>query len=225
MRHFFVNAPLRPNELLALPKDLAHRLARVLRLRAGTDIALLNGRDGLFHATFDGQNHAQVGQQARLFQATSSLTLYIALPKRDAMDSILRQATELGIAHIVPLLADHCVPDKLNMERAHTLLVEAAEQCERLDIPTLAPPVPLLPTLAALKTTIYWCAERIAQTQPWPTHTAPHTGLLVGCEGGFSAKEKASLLAMPHVAPVTLGSTILRTDTAVVAGIAKLLTL
>lgn len=152
------------------------------------------------------------------------LVLFIALPKKDAMTNVLRQATELGVNHIVPVLSRYAVPDKVNAERMQALVVEAAEQCERLSLPHIAPVQPLQQAVAASVTPVLWCAEHIKGAFLPCTASKPNwaegVAVLVGPEGGFSAEEKAFLAAQPHVYAVGLGNTVLRVDTAVVAALA-----
>src|SRR5690606_30259469 len=68
-------------------------------------------------------------------------TLCPALLKKDRFDLVLEKATELGVRRIQPMLTRRCVADKLNLERARTVTVEAAEQCARTALPELAGPV------------------------------------------------------------------------------------
>jgi 16S rRNA (uracil1498-N3)-methyltransferase len=222
MRHFFVEAPLEAGQTLHLPHALHRRLTRVLRRKDGEVIALFNNRDGCFRATLaDNGQTAQVGEQLAPHAPTSALSLLVGLPKKDAMDRVIRQATELGVATIQPLLTDFCVPNRLNLPRAQDLLIEAAEQCERTDLPALTAPSPLQEAIAAYPHPVYWCRERTGET--WPASTDQPCALLVGPEGGFSPGEMDWLSQQAHVREVSLGSTILRVDTAVAAGLGRLL--
>ena len=137
-------------------------------------------------------------------------------------DLVLEKATELGVARIQPVLTRRCVADKLNPERAQTLVSEAAEQCARTALPGLAGPMKLDALLAA------WPEDRalfFADEQggePAVAQFAAHSGpaaLLVGPEGGFDDAERAAIRAHPAARAITLGPRILRGETAAIAGI------
>lgn len=218
LRHFFCNAPLAEGRSVKLPDDLQHRLAKVLRLGEGDEVALFNGKEGLFSATLADAKcrSAQVAAQFQAQPAVKPAHLYLGIPKREAWESALRQATELGITDIHPLLTAHAVPTRMNDERAQALVVEAAEQCERLTVPTLHSLIRFEDWLAALSQPTLWAHPAAT------SGTASVSGVLVGPEGGFSAAEEKLLSAHPHIRPVTFGPTILRTDTAVVAAVTRL---
>lgn len=216
-KHIYVDTPLKTGDTVRLPPHTHHRLTKVLRLPDGAELSLFNGVDGVFAGLLQ-QKTVLIQQQLHSFKPLPALCLLIGLPKKEAMDRILRQATELGVRDIYPLLTDYAVPDKLNLERAQAILIEAAEQCERMDIPTLHAPADLQKTLGMLQFPITWAYERHHPASAVPLSSA----LLVGPEGGFSPAEVAFLAAQPKVSAYSLGQTILRVDTAVVAGLAAM---
>jgi 16S rRNA (uracil1498-N3)-methyltransferase len=141
---------------------------------------------------------------------------------------MIEKASELGAARFVPVIADHTAVPRLNVERAEAQAVDAAEQCERLDIMAIDALQPLSALLAdwPQDRTLYLALERsaaapfaaILRDNPPP----PAMALLIGPEGGFSPDERAHLLSLAFVQPVSLGPTILRAETAAIAGLAVL---
>lgn len=216
-KHFYLDCPLKTGGLV-LPRPLARRLNRVLRLKNGAQIALFNNKDGIWAATFDGDEKVTISAQLQPAQGQNGPNLYMCLLKKDAMDHVLRQATECGVSEIFPLLSDFTVPDKLNLERAEQVLVEAAEQCERGHVPKLHAPQPLQQALTQAGQ-VWWCDE--VAGGKWQHATAPAQAILVGPEGGFSPQEREVLQNQPNVTPVGLGPHILRADTAVVAALSR----
>lgn len=224
LKHFYLATPLHANQTITLPKPLQHRLAKVLRLGQGAEVGLFNGmpsnqNGGLFLAKLL-DNHARTAQITTQLSPTptqTGLVLVLGIPKREAWETALRQATELGVSAIQPLKTEFCQVGKLNTERAQTIMIEAAEQSERLNIPQLLPLQTLESFLAQLQTPCLWAAER-ASTKPLSTQP---NQVLIGPEGGFSPTEKSQLQTHPHIHPISLGPTILRTDTAVVATFSK----
>jgi 16S rRNA (uracil1498-N3)-methyltransferase len=223
MRCFFVEDALDAGRTLHLPPELQHRLSKVLRLNAGAVVGVWNGRDGLWEAAINDAKARTVVLQKQLRPQPPRCRLMLALcvPKREAWESALRQATELGVTDIVPLLSAHCVPTKINTERARQIVREAAEQCEVLAMPVLHEPCRLAAWLADLTTPVAWAYERLDKHVKG-TSSQPPPCLLVGPEGGFDAAEVTSLQQHPQVHPLSLGDTILRVDTAVVAGLVVL---
>lgn len=216
-KHIYVEFHLLEGAVCALPTAISHRLKKVLRMKKGETFAVFNGKDGLFEATLlnDACTEIQLGTQLAELTPPTTKKLYVGLLKKEAMDTVLRQATEMGVTEIQPLVTDFTVPTKLNIERAFKIVVEAAEQCERLDIPPLHTPMKLKDVTEEELASLAWCAERSADQS-----TKKFKGVLVGPEGGFSPAEKERLRKI--CTPISLGSTILRADTAVVAGLAKI---
>jgi 16S rRNA (uracil1498-N3)-methyltransferase len=146
-----------------------------------------------------------------------------ALLKKDRFDLVLEKATELGVAAIRPLVTRRCVADKLNLERANSVVVEAAEQCARTALPRIAEPVSLDALLRAWPSdrALFFADEnggspaaRAFADNPGPA------GLLTGPEGGFDDAERAAIRAHPRAVAISLGPRILRGETAAIAGLA-----
>ncbi len=221
LKQFYLDAPLAGGRVGA-PAELAHRLSRVLRMAEGDNIAVFNGRDGLWQATLaDGKARVLHLTDKLLDQPERQpLVLALGVPKREAWETALRQATEMGVTDIVPLFTEHSVVGRLNTEKSRAHLIEAAEQSESLHIPRLHAPAQLEPWLDSQNAKIGWAYERGASAKIGLTGIRT---LLVGPEGGFSPAETELLAAHANVVAFTLPTGILRTDTAVVAALAALL--
>ena len=225
----FVAKALSAGTDIAAPADQAHYLRTVLRCASGDAVRLFNGSDGewLARITFQGRNAASLGIETRLRpqQAEAGPWLLFALLKRDATDLIVRQAVELGVSRLLPVITERTNASRVNGERLHSIAVEAAEQSERLTIPDLDPPQRLDNVLSS------WPANRhlfAAFERSWPAAPMPtsHTGdvaLLIGPEGGFTSVERERLRRRDFVTPISLGPFVLRAETAAAAGLAQLL--
>jgi len=146
-----------------------------------------------------------------------------ALLKKDRFDLVLEKATELGVGEINPVLMRRCVADKLNADRANTIVTEAAEQCARTALPAVAAPQKLETLLAEWPNdrTLFF-ADETAGKLAEPAESAfaaagAPAALLVGPEGGFDDAEREMLRAHAKVKPITLGPRILRGETAAIA--------
>lgn len=229
LKQLFYDADLVAGTSVDTPKTLARRLSRVLRYRAGDALALFNGRDGRFAARVANDDASRLDVLEQLAPQPQPLPIWLlmGLPKRDAMDTICRQATEMGVTHIVPVAVDHSVPDRINADRVQALVIEAAEQCERLTLPQVLPLTHLADALQLVPGAVLWADERLARgggNAVWQSiHPAGGWGVLVGPEGGFSAAERALLdAAAPKVCAVDLGENVLRADTAACALLSRL---
>ncbi|RYG60355.1 MAG: 16S rRNA (uracil(1498)-N(3))-methyltransferase [Alphaproteobacteria bacterium] len=225
MKLFHLPHPLAPGAMLPVPESLQHRLRHVMRMGPGD----------VFHA-FDGTGLAGIAEIADSKCRTVTITamlpekpalptriLALGVPKRDAWESALRQATEMGATTIIPLKTRFSQVGKLNTERAHLHLTEAAEQSERYTLPKLLPLMELEDYLTSLTSPCMWAFERLLHPQEGISPgSAKPTATLVGPEGGFAPEEIAQLTDHALIRPFTLGPTILRTDTAVVAALTHL---
>lgn len=223
----FVPGPLSVGAAVVIEGPQAHYLGRVMRVAEGDAVVLCDDLTGEWAAqvTSTGKREVVLGVtgQLRPREAVPDFTLCAALLKKDRFDLILEKACELGVAAIQPVLTRRCVADKLNLERARAILVEAAEQCARTALPVLHPPVKLD---ALLKD---WPQERALffadenGGDPAATAFTATTGpaaLLTGPEGGFDEAERAAIRAIPQARAITLGPRILRGETAAIAATA-----
>jgi 16S rRNA (uracil1498-N3)-methyltransferase len=227
-RCFLDDALAEGAELLSTAAQ-AHRLGTVLRRGVGDAVALFNARDGEFAATIvhlrkDRCSFA-VGPRRRAPAPEPDLRLLVAALKRDALDWVVEKATELGVSVIQPVTTRRSVVDRVNVERLSAIARGAAEQCERLSVPTVHPALPLHAALDAWDgAPLLVGAERrdaapirgVAATLRLPC------GWLVGPEGGFDPGELDVATRHAFVTPVALGPRILRAETAAVAGLAVL---
>ncbi|MFN7227886.1 MAG: 16S rRNA (uracil(1498)-N(3))-methyltransferase [Synechococcaceae cyanobacterium] len=228
-----------PDRLAAtvtLERHEAHYVSRVLRLRAGDLLDLVDGRGQLWTGRLDPDGALTLEQPPdqplqRASPPALLIELAMAVPRQDA-DAAWRMACELGADRLQPLAAQRqAMGTRVAHQRWHSIIREACEQCERLWLPELAP----------LCNSDAWLAEHAADLRLFATtrrHLPPLESLLphavapprlqpyriclaVGPEGGWCGNEETVAEAAGWL-PVSLGDTILRTSTAAVAGLARL---
>lgn len=228
----FVQADLVVEGAVPLSPEQAHYLTRVMRLDEGAPLALFNGRDGEWTARLailgKGRCAAVPTATRRPQSASPDIQLLCAPVKRQPLDLIVQKATELGAAAIRPVLTERTVPERVNLERLRTIAAEAAEQCERLDLPVLHEPEPLQAVLAGWDPArrLLLCGERggeplrTALTPADSEATSASWAILTGPEGGFAARELDALRDLPFVTRIGLGPRILRAETAAIAALA-----
>ena len=220
----YVEQELAEGAELTLEGPQAHYLGAVLRLGAGDQVKLFDGRSGewLGRIAAIGRKRAavQIVRHLRPRDTVPDLWLLFAPVKRGRIDWLVEKATELGVARLVPVVTRRTIVDRLNLDRLRAHIVEAAEQCERTTLTELSEPRKLESVLGD------WPADRAllfadeAGGDPLGGACAPPpAAILIGPEGGFADEERAAIRAVPRARAVSLGPRILRADTAALAAV------
>ena len=223
----FVSGPLAEGLSVSIEGPQAHYLTRVMRVGAGDGVVLCDDITGEWAARVEAVGKRDLALSCvsllRAREAVPDFTLCAALLKKDRFDLVLEKACELGVARIQPVLTRRCVADKLNLDRARAQLTEAAEQCARTALPTLAEPVSLAALLRGWDSsrTLFFADETGGEpaARAYAATSGP-AALLTGPEGGFDPAEREAIRALAHARPISLGPRILRGETAAIAGIA-----
>lgn len=219
------------DELLELGSEAAQH-AHVLRLTPGDAIQLFDGRGGTVHARIVEATKKGLRCRAEgLVQTVERgplLVLVQCLPRGSKLDEIVRMTTELGVGAIRLAVSERCVArstrdrDDHKLERLERVASEAARQSEQAYLPVISAPRPLAEVLAAAPAAAHKWAFLERSAQPLPPALEPaETWLLVGPEGGFSERDRGQI-AEAGFAAVSLGRSILRTETAAVVGVGLL---
>lgn len=232
MRRFFIDTPLLPE--MSISGQDAHHIGRVLRLQVGDHLIVVapDGSAGKTEITsIEGDEVTLRLMETIAEDKEAPIGVYLAqgLPKSDKMDYIVQKAVELGVKGIFPMAAEHCVvqydakKQQARQERWQKIAVEAAKQCGRTVVPTVEPIKKLANILTSLpeETVVIMLYEGQAAhglKEVLANHSGKAYLLLIGPEGGFSAKEVA-LCEKHGVCIATMGPRILRTETAALAGV------
>lgn len=220
IRLYMKESSLSSDAEILLSEQQSHYLIHVMRLKEGQNFLIFNEVFGEWEASLKSktkkQHYAHILHQTKRFSDTSlpDLRLYISLIKKENMDLILQKSTELGVKHIFPIISEHTYHRKFNLARAESILIEAAEQSERLDVPTITEPIMLTNFLKNrdLHVPLFFLSER-GQHSTCSLNTNP-ISFLVGPEGGFSQSEINLLEQQQNAYSIHLKDCILRTETA-----------
>jgi 16S rRNA (uracil1498-N3)-methyltransferase len=228
-QRLFVDHPLAEGAQITCTPEQASYLRSVLRLGAGDEILIFNGRDGEWRARLQeaGKRGAVLEAQSLVRAQTGGPDLhYLFAPlKRARLDYMVQKATEMGVARLVPVITRHTVAERVNLERMRANAIEAAEQCGILCVPDIAEPAKLPAVIAAWDASrhLIFCDEGAAHAGPLAALAELKPGpiaLLIGPEGGFSPDERALIRARRETTVLSLGPRIMRADTAAVAALA-----
>ena len=238
MRRIFIKALLQ--EELVITGGDAHHLGRVMRARAGDRILVADdeGKVGEYELTGFTESSVSMRLVQYVEERTESpveIVLAQCLPKGDKLDLIVQKATELGGNVIVPLASDNCVvrydskKAQARQEKWQKIADEAGKQCGRSRLPEVQPVQPFGEWLREMAgeqsgdTAICMCYENELQQGMKDflqgQRTAKRFVVIIGPEGGFSLAE-AALAKEMGIASVSLGTRILRAETAAISAVA-----
>lgn len=200
--------------------DTAHYLLKVLRVKAGQLIELVDGRGHGLRAQVESVGRRDLVVQTQALeqldtQSPSRIHLYMALIKPERFEWTLQKSVELGVDQITPVLAERCdgrLADKLEKktERWMGILISAFEQSRSSHLPRLNP----LMQLSELPTTdTGWLLDPSADGGFEPAGS--NISLLIGPEGGWTENELADAKTCGWRG-ATLGPRILRAETAAI---------
>ena len=225
MIRLHVTSSLSVDAAVAPTLDQSRYLTQVMRLKAGDDLLVFNGRDGEWRASI-----AEVLKKGVILRAEEQvrpqtygpdLELIVAVVKKARVETIVEKAAELGARRVRLVLTKRTNADRIRLDRLDAIAEEAAEQTGRMDVPAVDDPVKLDALLDSWQAgrQLMFCDETggapaiaalgAAGAGPW--------SILIGPEGGFSPEERERLRALPFTTAVSLGPRILRADTAAIA--------
>lgn len=223
----FVETALELDGDIPLKPPQAHYLRHVMRLADGDLVRLFNGTHGEWLGRLNGgrRTSAVTLKQIRPQKATVGPWLLYAPLKKDATDFVVQKAVELGCSRLQPTITSRTQARFTRLDRSLAQAIEAAEQCERLDLPDLDPARPLADLVATWPAdrTVFVAVERSdtprAPLEAMAAHKDRSAAFLVGPEGGFSAGDLDALAPLSPV-HLGLGPRILRAETAAIAVLA-----
>ncbi len=219
MQQYFMDRPLAVGETVRFTKEQAHHAGTVMRMDHETIRLVYEGKAFFACGYRQGKDFfADVtAADEHVNELQAHITLAAALIRREKMEFILQKACELGADRIVPFESSRCVvrAAREKKDRWDSIVMEAARQCKRNRIPEVCETVPF-GELTRFKSEVNLaCYEnareegkRISQCPKGKSYT-----VVIGPEGGFSEAE-ISLLSEEGFIPVSLGSRILRAETA-----------
>ncbi|MCB1843881.1 MAG: 16S rRNA (uracil(1498)-N(3))-methyltransferase [Halioglobus sp.] len=228
----FVDLPLAIDAPLDVRGEPARYIGRVLRARVGDEITVFNGKGGEYGARIEQIGKMQVllrlhVWRERELESSLAIRLIQGVSRGDRMDTVVQKATELGVQRISPLLSEFSVV-RLDTERAdkrsrhwEAVARSACEQCGRNRPPAIDTPCRFDELLAATapQATRLILLPAATRSLAALAQVPADLELLIGPEGGFSPVEAERAVAAGFE-PVSMGTRIMRTETAAIAGLA-----
>ncbi len=228
MVRLWVREDLAAGARLTPDRDQAHYLVTVIRLGAGDDLLVFNGRDGEWRGRLADVSKRgcaiEIEDRTRAQTQAPDVELVIALVKRARLETIVEKAGELGVRRVRLAITERTNADHTNVARLQAIAVEACEQTGRLDVAEVAAPEKLDRLLASWPAdrALMFCDEAGDAPPALDALAAVPRGawaILIGPEGGFSPGERDRIRAHPAALAVSLGPRILRADTAAISAL------
>ena len=239
MQHFFLEPESIQDGVVTFPEAISRQIKNVLRLKLKTDAVIVLDNSGWEYLVQLTGNKGQTvigeitGKQLGRPEPATGLRLCYSLTRREKMETVLQKATEIGATSFQPYISSRSLvqesrQNSARQERLIAIIREAAEQSMRAKLPVLEPALGFEEMLAAVESCgvklIAWESTAIV-SQVCPDmlgvgeNNKPEIALLIGPEGGFSSEEVA-LAEKYGFQQISLGTNILRMETACVAGCA-----
>ena len=205
-----------------LDKSQSHYVSKVMRLKQKEVFSLFNS-SGEWEAKISNITKSivefNVTKQLRHKENTKNLWLAFSPIKSNYFNFMIQKATELGVTKFLPIIFERTIVRKINKERLEKVIIEAAEQSNRITVPSIEDPQKLKSFLNNDMDLIFTDLNT-ANTKIDPTKlTTKPTCVIIGPEGDFSEQEREEILKFNGVQSVKINENILRSETAVISAL------
>jgi len=219
----FFSDTLSLNMIDKLDKDQSHYLSKVMRVKENEVFSLFN-KEGEWEAKvlgiFKNIVEFKIIKQLRQKEITKELWLAFSPIKSNYQNFMLQKATELGVTKFLPIIFDRTVVRKINKDRIEKIVIEASEQSNRINVPTIEEAQDLNGFLKKnLMNLIFTDLNSNIKKIDKSKFTDKPVCIIIGPEGDFSETERKKILSFKGVQPIKINENILRSETAVISAI------
>ena len=219
----FFSDTLSANMIDKLDKNQSHYLSKVMRVKENEVFSLFN-KEGEWEAKvlgiFKNIVEFKIIKQLRQKEITKELWLAFSPLKSNYQNFMLQKATELGVTKFLPIIFDRTVVRKINKDRIEKIVIEASEQSNRINVPTIEEAQDLNDFLKKNSMNLIFTdlnsnIKKIDKSK----FTDKPVCIIIGPEGDFSETEREKILSFKGVQPIKINENILRSETAVISAI------
>lgn len=229
IHRFYLNIPINGSKFDIPDRDMVHQWRSVFRYNVGSQVILFDGSGTDFlcmitHLTNSSAAVEVVEELPGGEKPKREVTLCMALIKKDNFELVAEKATELGVTRIIPVLCERSEKKNLNMDRLRKIVTEASEQSGRGNVPAMGEIVDLQELLQEgdlpnKKLVMHLDGEYISDLLG---EDGEEMAIFIGPEGGWSDNE-IKVFETFGVSAVSLGSQVLRAETAAISSLSLLL--
>ena len=219
----FFSDTLSTNMIDKLNKDQSHYLTKVMRVKENDVFSLFN-KEGEWEAKIlrisKNTVEFKIIKQLRQNEIIRELWLAFSPIKSNYQNFMLQKATELGVTKFLPIIFDRTVVRKINKDRLEKIVIEASEQSNRINVPTIEEAQDLngflkKNSMNLIFTDLNSNIKKIDKSK----FTDKPVCIIIGPEGDFSETEREKILSFKGVQPIKINENILRSETAVISAI------
>ncbi len=205
-----------------LDKSQSHYVSKVMRLKEKEVFSLFNV-SGEWEAKIVNITKSivefNVTKQLRQKENTKELWLAFSPIKSNYFNFMIQKATELGVTKFLPVIFERTIVRKINKERLEKVIIEAAEQSNRITVPSIEDPQKLKSFLNNDMDLIFTDLNTANTKIEIKKLTIKPTCVIIGPEGDFSEEEREEILKFNGVQPIKINENILRSETAVISAL------
>ena len=219
----FFKESLSLNLTAKLDKSQSHYVNKVMRVKVDEVFSLFNS-SGEWEAKILTISKSivefNITKQLRQKESTKELWLAFSPIKSNYFNFMIQKATELGVTKFLPIIFDRTIVRKINKERLEKVIIEAAEQSNRINVPSIESPQSLKSFLNNEKMDLIF-TDLNSENKKLDFNKLTHnpTCVIIGPEGDFSEEERGEILAFKGVQPIKINENILRSETAVISAL------
>ena len=206
-----------------LDKSQSHYISKVMRIKESEVFSLFNS-NGEWEAKILNISKSlvefNITKQLRQKEYSKELWLAFSPIKSNYFNFMIQKATELGVTKFLPIIFDRTVVRKINKERLEKVIIEAAEQSNRINVPSIEEPKSLKKFLDDKKMDLIF-TDLNSKTNKLDLKklTNNPSCIIVGPEGDFSETEREEILSYNGVQAIKINENILRSETAVISAL------
>ena len=205
-----------------LDKSQSHYVSKVMRIKENEVFSLFNN-SGEWEAKILNITKSivefNVTRQLRQKENPKELWLAFSPIKSNYFNFMIQKATELGVTKFLPVIFERTIVRKINKERLEKVIIEAAEQSNRITVPTIEDPQKLKSFLNIDMDLIFADLNTTNTKVDIKKLTTKPTCVIIGPEGDFSEEERGEILRFNNVQPIKINENILRSETAVISAL------
>lgn len=234
LSRLYLNQKLEISNIIAIEGDNFNYLKSVMRMKPDMEIRVFNESDGEFVAIVieisKKSLNIKIAHKLREAAAETRSILALSVIKPDKFLQAAMGAASLGLKKIVPIITQNTQYKDINEERLGRCLIETIQQCERMQIPEIAPALPLPEFIESYSEEQIFFAdehsssddegyyiplEQIQNIRKINCLNSPI--VLIGPEGGFTEKERDLLFRQSNIRSICLGDSVLRSELATIS--------
>ena len=219
----FFSETLSTNLSGKLDKSQSHYVNKVMRVKENEVFSLFNSSGEWEAKILDISKNIvefNITKQLRQKETTKELWLAFSPIKSNYFNFMIQKATELGVTKFLPIVFDRTIVRKINKERLEKVIIEAAEQSNRINVPSIEEPQSLNSFLKNSKMDLIFTDLNTSNTKiDLNQLTSNPTCVIIGPEGDFSEVERQEILKFNGVQAIKINENILRSETAVISAI------